>query len=214
LCQRCLAGIHPCSSPRCPCCSLPYPTENGTDHRCEACLRRPPAFAWVSALGLYQESLREAVHRFKFEGAIGLDRALARLLGEAVAAERPGYVPDLIVPVPLHRRRLRQRSYNQALLLARQLGRCWRVPVAARMLVRTRATVPQQGLSAEARRHNLGGAFRLQEEVAGRKILLLDDVLTTGATVDECSRLLRRGGAAEIGVAVLGRAPRPDFIAQ
>lgn len=212
LCPTCLAGVHPLHSPRCPRCALPYPTENGTDHLCESCLRRAPAFAWVAAAGLYRESLREAVHHFKFRGGIGLDRALARLLALALEVEQPGYRPDLIVPVPLHRRRLRERTYNQALLLARRLGRRWQTPVHPVLLERARHTPPQQGLDAAARRQNLRGAFVLREEVSARRILLIDDVLTTGATTDECSRVLRAGGAAEVGVAVLGRATRQEFL--
>lgn len=208
LCYRCLGEIVPIRSPRCPRCSLPYPTENGTDHLCESCLRLEPTFAWVTALGLYGGALRTAIHRFKYQEAIFLDRPLGLLLAAAVTAERPDFRPDLLLPVPLHGTRLRRRTYNQALLLARRLGRNWRVPVPPRLLVRSRPTAPQQGLVLEARRRNLRGAFSLTSEVKGKKILLIDDVLTTGATADECCRVLRDGGAGEIGVAVLGRVAR------
>ena len=210
LCRQCLGGIHPVNSPRCPRCSLPYPTENDTDHLCERCLRHTPAFSWVVAAGQYRETLREAVHRFKYRGVIGLDRALGDLLAAAVLSERPGFRPDLLVPVPLHPGRLRQRTYNQALLLARRLARQWRLPVASRLLVRCRATAPQQGLNAEARRQNLRGAFALRAPVKDVRVLLIDDVLTTGATAETCCRVLLEGGAGEIGVAVLGRAARGD----
>ena len=90
----------------------------GTDHLCEACLRTPPPFSWVAALGLYEEALRLAVHRFKYQGGVGLDRPLGELLATVLEAGRD-WRPDLLVPVPLHRSRLRQRSYNQSLLLAR-----------------------------------------------------------------------------------------------
>jgi ComF family protein len=113
---------------------------------------------------------------------------------------------DLIVPVPLHPTRLRLRTYNQSLLLAVVLGRQLRTPVARRLLTRTRATPPQQGLPAEIRRRNLRGAFALRQKLIGDRVLLVDDVLTTGATVRECGRILREGGAAEVAVAVIGRA--------
>jgi len=212
LCHRCFGEITPIHSPRCPRCSLPYPTENGTDHLCETCLRLDPVFAWVTAVGLYGGALREAVHRFKYQEAIFLDRPLGLLLAAAVAAEHPDFHPDLLLPVPLHGKRLRQRTYNQALLLAQRLGRQWRVPAPPRLLIRSRPTAPQQGLSLEARRRNLRGAFSLTSEVRGKKILLIDDVLTTGTTAYECCRVLRDGGAGEIGVAVLGRVARGQLI--
>jgi ComF family protein len=163
----------------------------------------------VAAAGLYQEGLREAVHRFKFRGDLGLDRPLGELLAEALSGQAaPGWRPDLVVPVPLHRRRLAERTYNQSLLLARAVARSWRVPVPARLLLRTRATPPQQGLSAEERRRNLRGAFALRQPLGGERVLLVDDVLTTGATARECARVLRDGGAGEVAVAVLARACR------
>jgi len=104
--------------------------------------------------------------------------------------------------------RLRERTYNQSLLLARVLGRHWQLPVASRLLLRSRPTLPQQGLPAEERRRNLRGAFALRRELEGERVLLLDDVLTTGATARECARVLLAGGAGEVAVAVLGRARR------
>jgi len=207
LCPACLAGIHPLKSPCCPRCALPYSTEGGSDHLCENCLRTPPPYSWVAALGLYEEALRRAVHRFKYEGGVGLDRPLGDLLATVLETGR-NWRPDLLVPVPLHRTRLRERTYNQSLLLARSLGSRWQLPVASRLLLRSRPTLPQQGLPAEERRRNLQGAFSLRRALQGERVLLLDDVLTTGATARECSRVLLAGGAAEVAVAVLARALR------
>jgi ComF family protein len=150
--------------------------------------------------------LRAAVQRFKYEGAIVLDRPLAGLLAKVL--EEDALRPDLIIPVPLHYSRLRERTYNQALLLARVLGRRWRLPVLPRLLVRSRPTPQQQGLKAEVRRKNLKGAFALNRKLNGERVLLIDDVVTTGATVRECSRVLIEGGAGEVSVAVLARARR------
>lgn len=206
-CPDCLAGVHPPTSPCCPRCALPYATEEGSDHLCESCLREAPPFSRVVALGIYEETLRTAVQRFKYEGAIVLDRPLGGLL--AAVLERDGaFRPDLLIPVPLHRSRLRERTYNQALLLAGVLGRRWRLTVPARLLVRIRPTLQQQGLKAEVRRQNLKGAFALTRKLNGERVLLIDDVVTTGATVRECSRVLVEGGAGEVVVAVLGRARR------
>jgi ComF family protein len=206
-CTACLSGIHLLGSPFCPRCALPYATEEGSDHLCESCLRDDPPFSRVFALGIYEETLRKAVQRFKYEGAIVLDRPLAGLL--ATVLERDGVLlPDLLIPVPLHYSRLRERTYNQALLLARVLGRRWRLPVLPRLLVRSRPTPQQQGLKAEVRRQNLKGAFALERKLSGERVLLIDDVVTTGATVRECSRILLEGGAGEVVVAVLARARR------
>jgi ComF family protein len=122
--------------------------------------------------------------------------------------ELPTFRPELILPVPLHVQRLRQRGYNQSLLLARQLGKRWKIPVAPRRLIRTRPTTPQQELPLTVRQQNLRTAFALTTPLHGETVLLVDDVMTTGATVRECAQVLKSGGAGEIVVAVLGRAPR------
>jgi ComF family protein len=205
-CCACLSGMPPVLSPYCPRCQLPYPAVTGTDHLCQICLLEPPLFAGVTSVALYEDRLRLAVQRFKYQGAFTLDRPLGRLLADALEAGGTDSRPDLLVPVPLHVSRLRQRGYNQSLLLARVLGRLWRLPVLFRLLVRTRPTVPQQGLKAVERRRNLKGAFLASRPLAGESVLLVDDVMTTGATARECSRVLLEAGAGRVAVAVLGRA--------
>jgi ComF family protein len=205
-CPACLAGMQPVVSPHCPRCLLPYPAVDGHDHLCQACLLDPPPFSAVTSVALYEDCLRQAVQRFKYRGAFSLDRPLGRLLAAALEADPAAGRPDLLVPVPLHVSRLRRRGYNQSLLLARGLGRRWRVPVPARLLVRTRPTIPQQGLKAAERRRNLKGAFRIRKPLDGETVLLVDDVMTTGATARECSRVLLEAGAGRVAVAVLGRA--------
>jgi len=206
LCPSCLQGIRPLSSPHCPRCLLPYPAEEGQDHLCQACILEPATFAEVSSVGLYEDSLRQAVHQFKYRGDFSLDRPLGGLLATVLESSGRDFRPDLIVPVPLHLSRLRQRGYNQSLLLARVLGRRWRKPVPGRLLVRLRPTPPQQGLKAVQRRLNLKGAFGMRSALAGQKVLLIDDVMTTGATARECARTLLTAGASEVAVAVIGRA--------
>ncbi len=208
LCPECLAQLPPLPAARCPRCALPYATADGTPHLCESCLRRPPNFSRVVAVGLYHDLLREGIHRFKYEQGIDLDRSLAALLAQRLATETPDFRPELIIPVPLHLSRLQERGYNQSLLLARRLGKELQVPTARRRLRRRRPTAPQQGLPLAARRHNLCGAFGLSEPLHGERILLVDDVMTTGATLRECAKVLHAGGAGEILVAVIGRAPR------
>ena len=201
-CPTCAAGIPARPTACCRVCAEPL-SAPGPD-LCAACRQQPPPFARVHTVAPYAGTLQDAVQRFKYRSQLVLERPLGTLLATAVA--HGGARPDLIVPVPLHRDRLRERSYNQALQLARQVGRRLAVPVAPAVLCRTRATTPQQGLDAVARRGNLRGAFAVTGAVSSRRILLIDDVMTTGTTVRECAEVLRRAGAASVEVAVLGRA--------
>jgi ComF family protein len=152
--------------------------------------------------------LREALHAFKFQGKRAVARPLGDLLAEAGAGYPSARGAGLVVPVPLYPDRERERGFNQAALLAERLGRLWGVAVAAHALERTVATPAQTGLSAEERRRNVRGVFAAPRpaRVAGQRVLLVDDVLTTGATADACARALMRAGAAEVGVLTVARA--------
>jgi ComF family protein len=205
-CSSCLEAIIPIASPRCSRCDLPFAAVDGGDHLCQSCLQDPPAFLWARSVGLYEGSLRRAVQKFKYEGDFNLHRPLAALMKNALQDPLGDFSPDLLLPVPLYVGRLRQRSYNQALLLARALGGSWQLPVASRLLLRVRPTPPQIQLKAAQRRRNLRGAFALRRSLQGERVLLIDDVMTTGATARECSRTLLDGGAGEVAVAVLARA--------
>ena len=165
---------------------------------------RYPPFSRVHCVGLYDLALRKAIHQFKFNQRVGLDRPLAKLLERVIADDE---LFDLILPLPLHPRRLRQRSYNQSQLLAKEIGKLRGVPVASRLLLKERDTLPQQGLSACDRELNLRSAFRLSRCLSGERILLVDDVMTTGATASAAGSLLLQNGASEVQVAVVGRAP-------
>jgi ComF family protein len=142
----------------------------------------------------------------KHGNQFALATPLGLLLGEALANAKPGEGFDCLVPVPLHRQRLRARGYNQAVEIARPLARQLGLPLETGLLRRARRTPPQQGLSADQRSRNLRNAFTLAGQLRGGRVLLVDDVMTTGATVRECCRTLRRGGAREIQTAVVGRA--------
>ncbi len=146
------------------------------------------------------------MRKFKYEGDFNLDRPLAALMKKTLQEPLKEFCPDLLLPVPLHIDRLRQRSYNQALLLARFLGRSFQLPVAPRLLLRIRPTPPQIGFKAPQRRRNLRGAFALSRPLQGERVLLVDDVMTTAATARECSRTLLDGGASEVAVATVARA--------
>ena len=207
-CRNCLAEFPPLVSPFCPLCSLPFPGPPGSDHLCGRCLDDPPAFGAVIAFGIYEGLLREAVQSLKYRDRFHLSRSLGLLVAEK-AAERHRLLPfDLVLPVPLHRRRLQERTYNQALLLAESIGGQLRLPVGKNILRRLLPTPPQQGLPERERLRNLKGVFGLGENIEGIRVLLVDDVMTTGATARECSRVLLRGGASTVEVAVVARAAR------
>ncbi len=204
-CHTCMMRICPLPPAHCPHCALPFVHSSATSsHLCGRCILEPPAYSAAYAAALYEGQLRTAIQRFKFHQRPNLDRPLAGLLERTLP---PDLDVDLLVPVPLHPIRLRQRTYNQALLLARELGRLRGLPTDADILIKCRATDPQQALSAAQRRQNLRGAFRLGDNVDGKAVLLVDDVMTTGVTLDLCSRTLLGGGAARVEVAVVGRAP-------
>jgi ComF family protein len=187
-------------------CGIPLSTPLVT---CRACAARPPAFDVARALGLYLAEptilnpLARAVRALKFHG----HRAVGRSLGRALYRLLPLPARAVVVPVPLHVTRLRERGYNQALLLARGLGRRARLPVAPRALVRQRPTPSQAHLDAVARRENLAGAFVATAAVHAPTVILVDDVLTTGATADACAHALRAAGATRVIVLTVGRTP-------
>ena len=204
LCRSCWDGFERIAPPWCRCCGAPL----GIEGLCGACRSRRPRFAYARAAALYGDLVREAIHAFKFGGRRGLANPLGDLLAGLGLSALPGSAPDALVPVPLHRGRARERGYDQALLLARRLERAWGVPVVADALVRALPTRPQTDLDAVARRRNVRDAFAVSrpEKVAGRHVVLVDDVLTTGATAGECARSLYDAGAAAVGVLTVARA--------
>jgi len=212
-CAPCSSLIRPPEENACHTCGHPFATFGGSAHVCGRCLRKPPAFRSARACTLFgsrdaSSPLRTALHRYKYGREVALAPFLSRLL--ATGNDDRAARHDMIIPVPLHIDRLRWRGFNQALLLARDLARVRAIPIEARVLCRRRATAPQVDLDEHARRSNVAGAFTVacRDRVAGTRILLVDDVLTTGSTVDECSRALRRAGAGAVDVLVLARAVR------
>jgi ComF family protein len=177
------------------------------------CRRIEPVFARAVAYGSYESGLRELIHLLKYGGVRPAANVLGRMLAEAIAALEPEFAADsvVLVPVPLHRTKFRQRGFNQAELIARAALRIGlmrhRLRICAGVLERRRETMSQIGLTSHQRRENLRGAFRVaqSEAVKGREVLVVDDVLTTGATASECARVLRRAGATKVWVATVAR---------
>lgn len=204
LCSGCRAELAWIRSPRCSCCGLPFVV--GADHLCGDCLAGHFAFDLCRSLWRYQPPVSALIRALKFKGQLTGIASLAQLAAES---ESLGLgEPDLVVPVPLWRDRLRGRGFNQALVLARGCFPAWRERIRVQVLVRNRPTPPQSSLSGEQRRQNLRRAFSLANPsaVAGRRILLVDDVFTTGSTLNECSRALRAAGVARIEAFTLARS--------
>lgn len=176
---------------------------------CGACMKDRPAFNRARAVFTYRDSGRTLVLKLKHADRTDAAAHLAGWMQRA-GAELLRDI-DCIVPVPLHWRRLWMRTYNQSALLANVLGRVAQKPVIADGLVRTRATPSQGGLDRAQRRRNVVGAFKAHraDEVRGKSVLLIDDVMTTAATADACSRALLRAGARQVEVLLLARVPAP-----
>lgn len=207
-CPRCTAGIHFIHSPLCTRCGTPFTVTAGEDHLCGECLvtRRP--YAVARAVGLYEETLLTAIHLFKYRGRVGIGKVLGNLMADFAGGIWDMKVFSVIMPVPLHRKRLRERGFNQAVILARQIARRFSLPIDFTTLRRAVFTEPQVGLGREDRSVNVRGAFavRKPEQSAGKKILLVDDVYTTGSTLSECVRTLLTAGADSVAVLTLAKA--------
>lgn len=203
LCTACRAGL-PWNDVCCARCAWPLPQ---AAPECGVCLRQPPAFVRAFAPLVYAEPVSRLLPRFKFHADLGSGRLLAQLLGDAMVPWGGLAHVDCIVPLPLHRSRLATRGYNQALELARPLGVRFGLPVYPHGLQRCRATAAQSELDGPARKRNVRGAFAADADVTGAHVLLLDDVITTGATLREAAATLLRAGAASVSVAAVARAP-------
>ena len=207
ICPSCHKAIRPVRPPYCPRCGLPVPSGDGAGHLCGPCLQERWHFEIHRTSGLYEGTLKEAIHRFKYGGAFPLLRVFGDLLQPNLQALSQDYPVDVMIPVPLHIRRLRERGFNQALLLVKELSKRTGIPYEERALKKVKDTPVQIALKKRERRKNLKGAFQVkdQEAIQGKAVMLVDDVYTTGATVNECSRALLRAGARRVAVLTVAR---------
>lgn len=207
LCDACLQSVALIESPKCPACGCELRDSVSGDHFCGSCLRRKNKlpFSTACAVAHYQEPVSTFLHSLKYGGDLSVLPAL-----EAIAAMGTVVTPteeDRIVPVPLHIRRLRHRGFNQAVLIAELFFPDKKGLILVDTLQRIRNTDPQTGLDGIARRKNMREAFtvRDRDEIKGRRIIVIDDVYTTGTTVSECSRALLAAGAKDVQVLTLAR---------
>jgi ComF family protein len=212
-CPPCTAGIHFICSPLCPRCGVPYPITEGEDHLCGECLTNTRPYAIARAVGRYEGTLLTAIHLFKYQGKIGIGKVLGKIMADFAGRQWDMKVFSTVMPVPLHRKRLRERGFNQAVILAREIAKRFSLPLDFMTLRRQVFTAPQVGLGRKDRLANVRGAFVVQkpQKVAGRRILLVDDVTTTGSTLEECASALMHEEAEAVAVLTLARAV-PDHV--
>jgi ComF family protein len=208
LCPSCLSGIVRIRHPFCQLCGMPFKSEAVSDHLCGECLTSKRYFVRARSLCVYGGTLLEAIHLFKYNGNFHLALPLGQMLADSVEKLLGIDSVDILLPVPLHTRRLKERGFNQAVLLAKPLSKRYNIPLVTSVLKRSRWTAPQVNLDRRVRRKNVRGSFMVSNSsfLSGKNILLLDDVYTTGATINECGKTLLRAGAKEVYVLTLARS--------
>lgn len=205
-CQDCLTEFKLISGPLCKCCGRSFDKSTGEDHLCGLCLTNHYHFDMARALLRYHPPITTIISSFKYHGQTTCLKSF-----EAIKQQHSALIelqqPDLIIPVPLHRKRLQQRGFNQALLLARTFYPDQHHLINFRVLERHRYTEPQTSFSGKLRRQNLKNSFRVKDRktVEGKRVLLIDDVFTTGTTVNECAKVLKKAGSKEVLVLTLAR---------
>jgi len=207
-CDDCLKALVRITSPFCPVCGVPFISRVEKDHLCGSCLKKRPYFDALAAPCLYDGGIMEAIYQVKYGGKTFLAKSLGRLL-IPLARERFGDTSGLLImPVPLHPKRLKERGFNQSLVLARSIAPSLGAILDFQSLKRIKYTQPQTGLKRDERRKNVKGAFALsgQKELKGRTVIIVDDVATTGNTLNECARVLKKAGCEKVLCLTLARA--------
>jgi len=212
VCARCVARVERLPDPRCEICGGPLESAANDGTRCARCLEHPPRYRIARTIARYRTTAEDEPgtlpalirrHKYGLDQSVG--RALTEYLGDALPLSAEDY--DVIIPVPLHWRRLWWRGFNQAALLAAEIARRLNVPLDTTAVTRRRFTTPQTSRHHDERMRNVRQAFAVTrpERIQNRRVLIVDDVMTTGATVDECARVLLRAGAASVDVFTLAR---------
>lgn len=205
LCDECLSDTSYLSSPLCTICGTPFSEGVGVDHVCEECLRSPPSYSFARSLVEYEGAVVTLLRNLKYKCDISVRRSLLKIAETCDFKEFEEC--DLIIPVPLHKSRLRSRGLNQALFLARIFFLKRAEDIDLRSLVRIKNTRSQTALDVRGRKRNVKNSFEVlsSEHIENKKICLVDDVFTTGSTVRECCRVLKKAGAKEVKVLTFAR---------
>ncbi len=209
ICSNCANSFKTIEPPICSICGIPFISQNEDNHLCERCIQRRPFYDELRAPWLYENRIMDAVHRMKYSDKPHIAKALAPLLtafANMWLTEASGMT---IIPVPLHPQKLRQRGYNQSLFIARELAQGLNSELDFLSLRRTRNTMSQTGLNTNERRKNVKNAFEITEKkyYKDKSVILVDDVATTGSTINECAKALKKAGCKKVYGLVLARTP-------
>lgn len=207
ICDNCSRSFKKISHPYCSICGIPFISKADEDHLCGKCLLKRPYYDEMRAPYLYEGPIMYAVQRLKYSGRSYIVNSLGHLLGEFAGAWLGNTENMILLPVPLHVKRMRQRGFNQSILLAREANKVLRASPDYETLKRIRNTNTQTGLKLKERRRNVKGAFEVlnDSKIKGKDIILLDDVATTGSTINECARVLKKAGCRNVYGLVLAR---------
>lgn len=212
LCNNCISKLTQVISPICSCCGMMFKERVSEDHLCGNCIKKKPLLRIARSFGVYDQTLLDIIRAYKFRSKLQLANPLGDVLydlyknnyWDSIKKKWHHDVPDLILPVPLHKSRFRKRKFNQAWLLIKN----WHSDKTdSGILLRKRATIPQTGLDKKTRKKNIKGAFSVSsaEKINGKKILIIDDVYTTGATANECAKELLKNGAKHVDLLTIAR---------
>jgi ComF family protein len=201
-CHRSLLFIEP---PICQVCGRSFSSKNNLSHICGECLKNPPSFKAARSVFIYNEPIKKAISNFKFKGHTNLGGELAKLMFFHLNGFLEEIMPQILIPIPLHIKRLRERGYNQCVLLAKKMAKSLKIPCESRLLRKIKSTSSQVGLCYTERKKNVKGSFFVSNPtlIQGKRILLIDDIFTTGSTVNECAKVLLKAKANGVWVVTL-----------
>jgi len=206
-CAACQEKISFITGSICPICGIPFWESPAGSHICGNCLTNKPCYTQARSVAGFETVTMDTIHKFKYGRRISLGNALGSFMADFSFPNFDFSEYSLLVPVPLHIKRLRERGFNQSLLLAKEMGKKYKIPVNFSLLKRCKFTLTQTGLNRAEREKNIKGAFAVadKKKVTDKNIILIDDVYTTGATINECAKVLLKAGAQKVAVLTLSR---------
>ncbi|MGD0022161.1 MAG: ComF family protein [Smithellaceae bacterium] len=213
-CSPCREKVKFLTGSLCPICGMMFFDSPAASHLCGNCLENKPYFSSARAVASYETIILNAIHQFKYGRNLSIGALLASFMADFSFPDLEFKDYSLIIPVPLHIKKLRKRGFNQAIILAAAIGKKWQIPVNFSLLKRCKFTLSQTGLDKKERERNIKRAFEVTDraKVAGRNIILVDDVYTTGATLNECAKILTKAEAQKVAVLTLARVLQDSII--